>query len=107
LPRVQFLVTTHSPIPMLGAPEKSLFVRVNRDPIKGTKAELINVEVENLLPNSILTSPLFNLISITSNAQKEHYKIRTEDKWREIQFNDKVQERLSSIYSKLKKDAEN
>ncbi|EDN72865.1 hypothetical protein BGS_0895 [Beggiatoa sp. SS] len=60
-PKVQFIVSTHSIIPFLGAPKKSVFLKVKRNQSAGIQLERINIEIKNLLPNSLLTSPLFDL----------------------------------------------
>jgi predicted ATP-binding protein involved in virulence len=60
-PNVQFIASTHSVIPFLGAPENSVFLKVNRSQEQGITVERINIDISNLLPNSLLTSPLFDL----------------------------------------------
>jgi len=59
-PRVQFIASTHSPIPLLGAPEHSVFLKVNRDAEEGITVERLEdmeKQISNLLPNTILSSP--------------------------------------------------
>ena len=84
-PKVQFIVTTHSPIPLLGAPENSVFLSVNRTVKKGVTVEKLNIDIKNLLPNTILTSPIFDFINITSvNHKKGKEKIITESLYQEV-----------------------
>ena len=60
-PRVQFVASTHSPIPFLGAPEDSVFLRVRRDATTDITVERVElgVKIATLLPDAILSSPLF------------------------------------------------
>jgi len=60
-PNIQFIASTHSVIPFLGAPENSVFLKVNRSQAQGITIERIDIDISNLLPNSLLTSPLFDL----------------------------------------------
>lgn len=63
-PRVQFIASTHSLIPCLGAPRDSVFLKVSRTQEAGTRVERLDIDIGNLLTNSILTSPLFGLEKI-------------------------------------------
>nr|WP_294861595.1 AAA family ATPase [uncultured Fluviicola sp.] len=61
-PNIQFIVSTHSPIPLLAAPANSVFLTVKQG---GEGSELIRLDdkipVHKLLPNALYGSPLFNL----------------------------------------------
>jgi len=83
-PLVQFVASTHSVIPILGAPEGSVFLKVSRDLKKGTYVERPDVDVANLLPNSLLTSPLFYMDSVTSRQNRNFSHVRTEDDYTEV-----------------------
>jgi predicted ATP-binding protein involved in virulence len=60
-PKVQFIASTHSVMPLLAAPESSVFLKVTRNKAAGIQLEQIQIDIKNLLPNSLLTSPLFDL----------------------------------------------
>ncbi|ETR68442.1 MAG: SMC domain-containing protein [Candidatus Magnetoglobus multicellularis str. Araruama] len=63
-PNIQFIASTHSPIPLLGAPKDSVILKVNRTVEKGVEVKRLTElekQICNLLPNSILTSPIFDL----------------------------------------------
>jgi len=83
-PLVQFVCSTHSPIPLLGAPEGSRFFVVERDEISGTKVRDVGVDVSRLHPNALLTSPLFNLESLFSESLKDYADIDPEDDYDKI-----------------------
>lgn len=96
-PNIQFIVSTHSPIPLLGAPQGSVFLRVNRntsDGITVERLEEIEQRIGTMLPNTILSSPLFGMQDIFPTAFNQADKIRTEDTWDEILVNDKLKQRL-------------
>ncbi len=59
-PKVQFIVSTHSILPIMGAPENSVFMKVNRTAKEGITVEKIDFDREKLSPNILLTSPLFD-----------------------------------------------
>jgi len=98
-PKVQFIVSTHSVIPLLGAPGKSLFYKVNRNLEEGIQIRRIPIDIKNLLPNSILTSPIFDLEGkdIIPEMNQSIYETRTEDTYDEILARDKVRERLRAL----------
>src|SRR5690606_41834900 len=62
-PGIQFIVSTHSPIPLLGAPKSSVFFVIKRDKLEGSILKRLDdsVPIRKLLPNAILGSPLFEL----------------------------------------------
>ena len=98
-PNVQFIVSTHSVIPFLGAPKNSVFLKVTRDEGDGIKAEKLDIDIEHLLPNSILTSALFDLDGeeITQVNKKSIAAVRTEDTHEEIVKNEKIREKLMAF----------
>jgi len=57
---IQFIVSTHSLSPLMGAPQNSVFVKVNKSFESGITMERIDIEPENLSPNILLSSPLFD-----------------------------------------------
>jgi AAA15 family ATPase/GTPase len=102
-PKIQFIVTTHSPIPLLGAPKNSVIFRVRRTVEHGVIVDRIDTLLKfyDLLPNTILTSPIFGLPSIIPDAQENSNEIRTEKNWRQLKFNEAVEHELQEIYKRL------
>ncbi len=96
-PKIQFIATTHSPIPILGAPEGSVFLTVRRNREEGITVHRIHLDVSDLTPNLILTSPIFGFDNIFAETFKERQRIRTEDTLAEKSLNDEVMERLKSF----------
>lgn len=114
-PKVQFIVTTHSPMIILGMPENSVFYNVYTEDAQ-TKVERVDIDVANLLPNHILTSPLFDMTDIRSVQSKDAGDTRTENTFEDIAKNDEMwqrmrerakdeaaQKRLRELADKLKK----
>lgn len=99
-PNVQFIASTHSPIPLLGAPLHSVFLKVDRTLEKGIKVtRLTELEknIRNLLPNSVLTSPIFDLeyfFPITHDSDKP---IETADYYRTILENNALKKELNIL----------
>lgn len=85
-PNIQFVVTTHSPIPMLGAPTNSIFINVHKDENHKICATKLDIEVTNLLPNTILTSPIFNFSELINEHHDHQERIITEDDFTDALF---------------------
>ncbi len=94
-PKIQFIVSTHSVIPILGAPENSIFLNVDRTVKEGITIKRLDINVKTLLPNSLLTSPLFDFFDITqSEYNAEIDNLRTEDNYNEISFNKEIKKQI-------------
>ncbi len=98
-PNVQFVATTHSAIPLLGAPKHSIFIKVTRNVSEGIKAEKVDIDMTNLLPNHVLTSELFDMdideIKAISNVNNQD--LRTEDTMSEVKENIAIDKRLEAF----------
>lgn len=101
-PNVQFIVSTHSVITFLGAPAGSTFLHVTRDTQTGTQIENLDIDVQNLLPNQILTSPIFGMENIQSIQNKGFENVRTEDSFQEIIKRDEVRNQLKKYTQNFK-----
>jgi predicted ATP-binding protein involved in virulence len=79
-PLIQFIVSTHSPIVFLGMPKNSVFFSVSKDEDKKTIVRKLNIDIENILPNQILTSALFDMENIRNVHNKgiESLSVETE-----------------------------
>ncbi|MBK9257056.1 MAG: AAA family ATPase [Saprospiraceae bacterium] len=89
-PFVQFIVSTHSAIPLLGAPKNATIIKINRTKEEGITAEKLDIDITKLTPNIILTSPIFDMDSITSKSKESLDEVRTEDDFQKIQSSDDV-----------------
>jgi len=69
-PLVQFIVTTHSPTVILGASKEAVFYKIYKDDGKVTVSN--QIANEGYTNNSLVSSPLFDMETITSREyQKE------------------------------------
>ncbi len=106
-PKIQFIVSTHSAIPLLGAPRNSIFLNVDRTVDKGVTIQRIDIDIKNLLPNSLLTSPLFDFQDIVSNQYDDkNDDVHTEDYFNEIQFDEELKKQLEHFVNKNKPNVE-
>lgn len=96
-PKVQFIASTHSVIPFLGAPEGSVFLKVNRTAEAGIELERVDIDITNLLPNTLLSSPLFDLDNLTQVNNRELSNVRTEDTYADMLSNDEIGARLKAF----------
>lgn len=98
-PKVQFIATTHSPIPLLGAPKNSVICVVKRNVEKGTFLERVDDKIyfQDLLPNTILTSPIFNMDDITNDNREKGKMVRTEKTFDELRFVDKLELKINEF----------
>jgi len=96
-PHVQFIVTTHSVIPFLGAPKNSVFLKVRRTKEKGVEIEQLDLNIKNLLPNVLLTSSLFDMDSVKQINNENRNEIRTEDSFSAMKENDNVTNNLNDF----------
>lgn len=97
-PNIQFIVSTHSPIPLLGAPENSVFLKVENSFNTGVTVERwdTKIPIRKLLPNAILTSPIFDLDNVAP-TNVELKNIRTEDNFEEAFFNYMLQKKVDEM----------
>ncbi len=102
-PKIQFIVSTHSAIPLLGAPKNSIFLHVDRTVKEGITVKRIDIDIKNLLPNSLLTSPLFDFQEILSTQfDKNSDNLRTENYFSSVQDNLEVDRRLKNFVKRNK-----
>lgn len=100
-PKVQFIVSTHSPIPLLGAPYNSVILNVNRESAReGISIKRLDNEIDfkRLTPEALLTSPIFGFREIIADALEENYSLlETESDYEKIMENDKVRKRIENL----------
>jgi predicted ATP-binding protein involved in virulence len=96
-PNVQFIASTYSKIPLLGAPENSIFLKTTRD-IHGIIVHKIDIDLSNLLPNHLLTSELFDmdLNEITSVMYKPEPDFQIQANLEKMEDPIVMQERLKN-----------
>ncbi len=103
-PNILFIASTHSPIPLLGAPEGSAFFRVNRSSEKGITMTRLdeNIFISELLPNTVLSSPIFGMEDIFSTNYKGEKPSRLENIYNEVVLNDIIDRKVSDFLTDRK-----
>lgn len=105
-PRIQFIVSTHSPIPLLGAPANSLIYTVKRNAESGVYVEQLppGISFTNLLPNNILTSPIFGFDEIIPEAHNDGSPLFTDVSFNDVVFNKMLRDKIQEISLKYSHD---
>jgi len=98
-PNVQFFVSTHSPIPLLGTPENSLIIKVDRNENEGIIAKVMDIDYSVLLPNSILSSPIFNFQNLIAQSHTNKKIVETNDDYSKIKENNEIEQEISKQFS--------
>lgn len=96
-PLIQFIASTHSIVPFMGAPVNSICLHVTRDSEKGIEIERLDVDFKELLPNTLLSSGLFDLQDIIHENQKD---FRTETYYSDILDNKENDKKLKELLNK-------
>jgi predicted ATP-binding protein involved in virulence len=99
-PNIQFIVSTHSPIPLLGAPVNSVFCVVTRNAVDGNnivRLKKLEKEIKYLTPNTILTSDIFAFDFFNEMSNEKFGNLYLEDNYDEIIKNKEIDERLSKL----------
>ncbi len=101
-PKIQFIASTHSPIPLLGAPPKRTAIfNVNRTKEEGiTVKRLFQIEKElpNLLPNVLLTSPVFGLDNIKSEYNENIDDVIVDDNYNDREKYDNLDKEIDDLF---------
>jgi predicted ATP-binding protein involved in virulence len=107
-PKMQFIASIHSPIPILGAPENAVFLKVNRTKEEGITVEhLDQIEVRSLTPNTLFSSPIFDFDEIIGNHHdRETERLVTEDHYDEAVFAQVLESKLRKMANKAGLDPE-
>jgi AAA15 family ATPase/GTPase len=92
-PKIQFWATTHSIVPFMGAPKNSLFFILDRTAEKGTCIEKLPIDLKNISPNLILSSPLFNVNLLTSQNENPD-EFQTHDDWKTFEKFEQINKKL-------------
>lgn len=103
-PKIQFIVSTHSPIPLLGAPANSVIINVTRTKEEGIQAKLLDIDFSVLTPNTILSSPIFGFQDLIPNSKSNDKMIRTEDTFAEVEFNDQLKSNINKFLTKERQE---
>jgi predicted ATPase len=97
-PKIQFIASTHSPIPLLGAPKETVILNVEKPSSReGIKVRKLDIDVTTLTPNTILTSPIFGFEGIISDAHQPDEPLYTGDTYNDVVFEQHLDRKLKQI----------
>jgi AAA domain-containing protein len=98
-PKIQFIASIHSPIPILGAPENAIFLKVFRTKEEGITVEhLDQVQFRSLTPNTLLSSPIFDFDEIIGDHHnRTGDRLATEDHYDETVFAQVLEKKLKEM----------
>ena len=85
---------------MLKAPDNSVFLKVERDRESGitvTRLSQLEKQIKQLLPNTILTSPIFGFDFLKAYSDEEFDNLSIEDRYEDIEKNKQIDEKLKSL----------
>lgn len=101
-PKVQFIVSTHSPIPLLGAPKESIILHVTRTKENGITVERLDdkIDFQTLLPEALLSSPIFDFDNFLRRNGQPFYKFSTENDYNEVVFDKMLEDKLAILAEK-------
>ncbi|MEP5235305.1 MAG: hypothetical protein ABJQ86_10865, partial [Cyclobacteriaceae bacterium] len=74
-------------IPLLGAPPNSVFLRLrrNKSSVELERLDFMEINIDKLLPNQLLTSELFGFDEIVSVQNPNRKNVFTGDTFNEVQ----------------------
>jgi predicted ATP-binding protein involved in virulence len=100
-PKIQFIVTIHSPIPLLSLPAsvKSVVLTVSRTVEQGIFIQNKTVQYRRLHPNALLTSPIFGLDTMFAPDTEPDDMIAADD-YSEVERMEQIKIRLKSLKAK-------
>jgi hypothetical protein len=105
-PKIQFIVATHSPIPILGAkPDTFVVLKVHRTKAEGITIERLDddIEIQTLSVNALLTSDIFDFGAIFANGATPD-TLESFDNYKDIQEKDRLKKllQLKNVFNRLK-----
>lgn len=100
-PQIQFIITTHSPTVILGSSDDAVFYKLYKE-AGVTKISQPISSIKNLMANSVLTSPLFNIVQATAAHHDEN--IDTSDDYLYSVIHKEIAKRVSDDNSLTEDD---
>jgi predicted ATP-binding protein involved in virulence len=102
LPKVQFIVSTHSPMIVLGMPENTCYFHVQKDQEGNIQAEKVEIDVKNMLAGQILTSPLFGLETVRHIDNQVDYRLTSLENAEKKADTPELQKGIQQLKDRLK-----
>jgi energy-coupling factor transporter ATP-binding protein EcfA2 len=100
---VQFIVTTHSPIPLLGAPKNSMiYVMQNEDGKVSIERMDDKVMFRKILPNAIFSSPIFGFSDLIPDAKDKNEIPYLDDDYNQVQRRENLNKDITAYLTNEK-----
>lgn len=106
-PKLIFVVSTHSPIPLLGAPKNSVILTLNRtqkDGITVRRLEKLEQELPKLLPNLILSSDIFNMDDLAPISAQQEEILNFSASMQDKNAREQAKEHLKALFKELEEE---
>ncbi|MDY0988199.1 AAA family ATPase [Flavobacterium sp. CFBP9031] len=101
--QVQFIVTTHSPIPLLGAPRNSqIYVMQNINNESQIERMDDKVMFSKILPNGLFSSPIFGLEELTPISKLDDEMPSFDDNYSRVRFLEKLDNEVDEFLNNTK-----
>lgn len=103
-PKIQFIVSSHSPVTLLCAPENSLIYNVKNSLDDGIKLQRLDdkIYIDELLPNTILSSPIFGMDDIFPANYTGNKPASLDNNYTEIMMNNHIDEQIDNFLTNKK-----
>lgn len=101
-PNVQFVISTHTPMVLLGLPENSVLLHVKNPDDGKIIVEQLEMDVQNMTPQQLLTSPLFGLEQLRSLYNQELEELHTTEDYQALIKRQEVQENIRELAKDFK-----
>ncbi len=100
-PHLQFIVSTHSPIPLLGIPKDAgvVLLHVSRSEETSIVVERLDVDFSVLTPNAILSSPIFGFNDLIPESKPDDRMIQPEDTYAEVEAGRELRQTINQFLS--------
>jgi predicted ATP-binding protein involved in virulence len=100
-PNVQFIISTHTPMTILGLPKNSSLIHVGYEN-HSAKVQQLDLDIQNMTPQQILTSDLFGVESLRSLYNEHLEDLNTEEDYPKLLENKEVQDRIKELSKTFK-----
>ena len=106
-PNITFIATTHSPMPLLGLPQGSAIYNVQRTAEQGITVQRIDdkLNINELQPNSILTSPIFDVDDIFAQGFSGNKRIKVNQHFNDSNIHQLMGEKINDFMTDEKEQA--
>jgi len=100
-PKVQFIGSCHSALPLLGLPAGAVILKASRDSHKRVQIQRLDIDLANLTPDLILTSPIFDLEWLLSAQNTDIADAHTQSCYKDMRESQRKTQKLVGLAPKM------